>query len=662
MRKTVVFWLVLILTLTGFPWPVSPQSTKPDPICSWPMLRGNPENTGFTRDCGPFGYDVIPLWSARLGGVAECFSSAVASDGKTYISSEKLYCFDAISGKQIWVGKEKLGRSPSTPALFEDKVYTFSNVEPFGLYCYSAEKGNSLWLFKLKKFTSTQASPIIADGKIFFGTFEDEFFCVDAKSGKQVWKTKIGGFVYSTAAVSKDFIYFGCGDNNVYCLNAKTGAVVWKFQTGGYIFSSPAIWGDRLFIGSYDKKLYCLETKTGKEVWSFETEGKIFSSPAVSGKYVVFGSGDHKVYCLNADKGKEVWSYLAKARVDSCPTIARDRVYVGSDDGSIYCLTEDSGSLLWSYATACWIVCSPAIYDKLVFVGSYGGYLYCLGNPKNENKPMSSKDESFLASDLWLCRRGNPQRTGSTTLGPKSNNLELLDRIYGKMIYNISSDVISLENGYSYSLGVCSIYASLKLDGSYKYLWSDELIHTSHIAFSNDKVYVTYNHSINCYDAKKGKHLWFFNTAEIVKKYPIAFEDKIFLQDEVGELFCFNSSDGKGIWMTRFEPTELDMAAGDGKIFVPTNTNTLTCFDVNNGDRLWEFQSSSPLVCPPSYSNGRVYTATKDGNIYMLDSSNGGKLWDYKIDAIPIGEIVIRFEQVQVSDNHNGISVFGVKP
>ena len=48
-----------------------------------------------------------------------------------------------------------------------------------------------------------------------------------------------GSYVYSSPVVADGIIYFGSYDNKVYALNATNGVQVWNFTTGGPVFSSP---------------------------------------------------------------------------------------------------------------------------------------------------------------------------------------------------------------------------------------------------------------------------------------------------------------------------------------------------------------------------------------------------------------------------------------
>lgn len=58
-----------------------------------------------------------------------------------------------------------------------------------------------------------------------------------------------------TPAVADDMVYVGSYDYNFYALNATTGTQVWSYTTGGYL-GTPSISNGTVYVGSRDHKLY----------------------------------------------------------------------------------------------------------------------------------------------------------------------------------------------------------------------------------------------------------------------------------------------------------------------------------------------------------------------------------------------------------------------
>lgn len=68
--------------------------------------------------------------------------------------------------------------------------------------------------------------------------------------------------------VSGDHVYFGSSaDDKLYCLDARTGREVWSFYTEGPVRLAPSIVKDRVYFGSDDGRVYCLNATSGQVLW-----------------------------------------------------------------------------------------------------------------------------------------------------------------------------------------------------------------------------------------------------------------------------------------------------------------------------------------------------------------------------------------------------------
>ena len=156
--------------------------------------------------------------------------------------------------------------------------------------------GRQLWKFKTGDFVDS--SPAISSGMVYFGSYDDHLYALDAGSGQEKWKFKTGDGIWSPPAISGGVVYFGSYDNYLYALDAGSGQEKWKFKTGARVYSSPAISGGVVYFGSLDSHLYALDASSGQEKWKFKTGGWVRSSPAISGGVVYFGNLDSHLYAL----------------------------------------------------------------------------------------------------------------------------------------------------------------------------------------------------------------------------------------------------------------------------------------------------------------------------------------------------------------------------
>ncbi len=62
-----------------------------------------------------------------------------------------------------------------------------------------------------------------------------------------------------TVSTTDDMVYFGSWDDNIYGLDAETGTKNWEIKTGGNVDSAVCVYSNNLFVRSDDGLLYCLE-------------------------------------------------------------------------------------------------------------------------------------------------------------------------------------------------------------------------------------------------------------------------------------------------------------------------------------------------------------------------------------------------------------------
>ena len=80
------------------------------------------------------------------------------------------------------------------------------------------------------------------------------------------WTYTTGGWVYSSPAVSDGKVYIGSDDDSFYCLDADNGTEIWNYATGDWVDSSPAVSDGKVYFGSLDYKMYCLDAGDGTKI------------------------------------------------------------------------------------------------------------------------------------------------------------------------------------------------------------------------------------------------------------------------------------------------------------------------------------------------------------------------------------------------------------
>ena len=91
--------------------------------------------------------------------------------------------------------------------------------------------------------------------KVYFGSCDEKFYCLNANDGHKIWEYTTHGTVCTSAAISEGKVVFGSGlewtQEKLYCLDAETGGKIWTRDiTEGYgsSLSSPKISNGRIYI------------------------------------------------------------------------------------------------------------------------------------------------------------------------------------------------------------------------------------------------------------------------------------------------------------------------------------------------------------------------------------------------------------------------------
>ena len=162
-------------------------------------------------------------------------------------------------------------------------IYIFSSMRLFGAESTSAVRpGSSIWDYFMK--STVVASPSLGNGVVYCGSWDNNFYAINIKTGDKVWEYKANARIHSSAAVGTNgLIYFGSFDHCVHAVRAKTGGRAWTFTTKGPVHSTPAIGPDgTVYIGSDDNHVYALDGATGSKKWAFNTGAWVESSPALT--------------------------------------------------------------------------------------------------------------------------------------------------------------------------------------------------------------------------------------------------------------------------------------------------------------------------------------------------------------------------------------------
>jgi outer membrane protein assembly factor BamB len=251
------------------------------PASDWPQFRG-PDRNGVSRETGlarkwPAAGPKV-LWSVK---VAQGYAGAAIVAGRVYhhdydeaTSEWTINCRGLADGKQIWQFREKREIRPNhaitrtVPAV--DGRFVFSIDPKAGLHCLDAKTGKEVWKKSLvTEWKGTIPSwyngqcPLMEPDRLVIATGGAAILvALDKATGKELWRTpNPAGHMMSHVSVMPATIggvrqYLYGTLKGPLGVSAKDGKLLWEYPRKFNVAVAPsviAVDGERVFMtGSYD--------------------------------------------------------------------------------------------------------------------------------------------------------------------------------------------------------------------------------------------------------------------------------------------------------------------------------------------------------------------------------------------------------------------------
>ena len=90
------------------------------------------------------------------------------------------------------------------------------------------------WMYDLGSL-GINSSPVVANGIVYFGSFDSNLYAVNAATGVLLWKYLTPSIIWHSPAVANGIVYVGSSVTdipNFFALNARTGELLWSRQIG----------------------------------------------------------------------------------------------------------------------------------------------------------------------------------------------------------------------------------------------------------------------------------------------------------------------------------------------------------------------------------------------------------------------------------------------
>jgi len=579
-------------------------------------------------------------WSSPAWGVVRSQTQVVFPGGDGW-----LYAFEPTRGKPLWkfdstprAAQSKFGAGlnhpVATPVCCDDKVFVAvgqnpeSGKGPGGLWAIDATRTGDItrsgvvWEYGGKDFGRSISTVAVCDGLLYAAELRGYLHCLEARTGKVLWRHDLGAPAWSSPLVADGKVYIPNEDGDVWVLeHARQAKVLKKNAMNESVHSTVTAANGTLFIAT-QTRLYAVggsspppttattTTRTDapwaiadwpmfrgnphltgvasgelpiplKIGWKFEAPDAVESSPAIVGASVYFGCDDGVFRALSLADGSVQWTYVANAPIRSSPCLCDGAVLFGDDRGVFHAVDARSGKKRWTFSTKGQINSSPNMVGKRVLFGSYDNHLYCL----------SVADGTLI----WKCRTEDKVH-GTAGIGGDyalvagcDGHLHVIHLDDGRAIGSIPMGALS---GAAAAVRGTRVFVGTFGNQVLAIDWTTQRIAWTYAptdpqqpfyasaAVTDDLVIVGgRDHLVHALDARTGKARWTFATKGRIDASPVIVGNRAVVGSMDGNVYVLDVKDGKGVWT---------------------------------------FDAASPMIASPAVGRGRVVVATEDGMIYCL--------------------------------------------
>jgi len=437
------------------------------------------------------------------------------------------------------------------------------------------------WVYQLESLEKFEATPLVVDGVMYFTQPPSDVVAVDARTGRAFWTYShpVAGTVGTCCgrdnrglAILGDTLFLAAMDGMLVALDAKSGKEIWKTQVAGgpgySLTMAPLVVKDKVIVGPAGGEygirgfLAAFDTRTGKEAWRFNT-------------VALPGEAGHETWQNNAWEkgGGSIWltpSYDPETNlvIQGVGNPSPDwNAHVRPGDNlytsSVVALDVDTGKLKWHYQfnpndPFDWDAAqTPVLVDaewqgqprKLVYWAHRNGFLYTLDRVTGKFLGATP-----FVKQTWLesfDSGGRPKIAAKAV--PTTEGALVYPGVQGGTNWYAPS--FSPRTGLFY-LSVWAEYYSVYQEGAAEYVAGRRF------NGGNIRQPLAYNRNtlltpdgsqgygaLQALDPKTGKTAWMVKFADLTEGGVLSTAgDVVFTGNREGYFHAFDARDGKALW------------------------------------------------------------------------------------------------------------------
>lgn len=275
---------------------------------------------------------------------ASIYTAAQVEDGVLYYgnSAGEVKAYNVDSKRFIWIRKFN---DPiySTPIICGENIVVPTLSE--GLVAFNRKTGRVVW--RNRDGNGYIGNGIVDGHYLYIGTL-GVMRKVDCRTGKTIWNFEFSDrHPQGRPTIAEGKLIFGAWDCNLYCVDCKSGTEVWRWTNGSKnrLFSPghivPRVANGRVMIVAPDRYITNIDLATGRQIWRAKVR-KVRESTGISADGTTFYAktmdGEMLAVPMNCDNYTELWCTDVGWGYDHnfCPlTVVGDNIYMANRRGKV---------------------------------------------------------------------------------------------------------------------------------------------------------------------------------------------------------------------------------------------------------------------------------------------------------------------------------------
>ena len=381
---------------------VLPQAVR---NANWPTPGGNPAHVAGHLAAAD---RLTEAWTASIGEGGgyrrKILAQPVVDNGVVYAmdSGAVLTAFDTATGARRWRLETRGEDDNSTNigggmSVNDGVLYAVNGLAD--VLAIDAGTGSIRW--RVNTGTPARSAPTIAEGRIFYVTFDDRLVALDIADGRQIWSYHAPSAITSllgqpAPAYADGLVVAGFGSGELATLRADSGAVAWTDSLAAVGQSSitelsairglPVIANGRVYAIGLGELCLSIDLRSGRRLWEREIGGS--DNPWVAGDWLFVVTSSHQITALNLADGRPAWvADLPKFENEEKkrdpvhwfgPVLVGDRLVVAGNNSVALAISPYTGEVLGQQALSGPASLAPIVADGTLFIVTDNGNLTAL--------------------------------------------------------------------------------------------------------------------------------------------------------------------------------------------------------------------------------------------------------------------------------------------